>query len=156
MDSFDLKFFLKEDEEGKYVIEFDKYIYYLKSIIYNMKKRTISCCVINAETNKTHKIEIEEIKYIIMGNYGNKPTNCAGVESSFYNDQFELYIHPTQYKCIVEDFGVKKKYYKKGSIFRQDPWIDHSRDFNIYFDADEINFQCKADKLYLDEEEILI
>ena len=33
--------------------------------------------------------------------------------------------------------------------------MEHSRDFNIYFDADEINFLCKSDKFYVDGKEIL-
>lgn len=138
------------------MIEFDKYIYYLKSITYNLKKGTISFCIVNAENDKSHEIKIKEIEYIIMGNYGDETINSTGIESSFHNDQFELYIDPTQYKCIVEDFGIKEKNYEQGSIFKKDPWVDQSRNFNIYFDTDEINFLCKSDKLYVDGKEILL
>ena len=145
--------------ERRYMIEFDKYIYYLKNMTYNLRKGTINFCMVsmvNKEMNKSHEIKIEEIEYITMGNYGDKPITSVGIESSFYDDQFELYINPIQYKCIVEDFGIKKMNDKKGRIFKHDPWINHSRNFNIFFDADEINFQCKAKKLYLDKEEILL
>ena len=136
------------------MIEFDKYIYYLKSITYNLKKGTISFCIVNAENDKSHEIKIKEIEYIIMGNYGDETINSTGIESSFHNDQFELHINPTQYKCIVEDFGTGKINHKKSRIFK-DPWMEHNRDFNIYFDADEINFLCKSDKFYVDGKEIL-
>ena len=138
------------------MIEFDKYIYYLKSITYNLKKGTISFCIVNAENDKSHEIKIKEIEYIIMGNYGDETINSTGIESSFHNDRFELHINPTQYKCIVEDFGIEEKNCEQGSIFKKDPWVDQSRNFNIYFDTDEINFLCKSDKLYVDGKEILL
>ena len=136
------------------MINFDKYIYYLNYMKYNMEKETIICHIVNAETNEKHEIVIKDIEYIIMGNYGDKTTNSAGIKSSFHDDWFELCIDPDQYKCIVEDFGTGKINYKKRRIFK-DSWMEHSRDFNIYFDADEINFLCKSDKFYVDGKEIL-
>lgn len=136
------------------MINFDKYIYYLNYMKYNMEKETIICRIVNAETNEKHEIVIKDIEYIIMGNYGDKTTNSAGIKSSFHDDWFELCIDPDQYKCIVEDFGTGKINYKKRRIFK-DSWMEHSRDFNIYFDADEINFLCKSDKFYVDGKEIL-
>lgn len=136
------------------MINFDKYIYYLNYMKYNMEKETIICRIVNAETNEKHEIVIKDIKYIIIGNYGDKTTNSAGIKSSFHDDWFELCIDPDQYKCIVEDFGTGKINYKKRRIFK-DSWMEHSRDFNIYFDADEINFLCKSDKFYVDGKEIL-
>ncbi|MFC0701819.1 hypothetical protein [Anaerostipes butyraticus] len=119
-----------------------------------MEKETIICRIVNAETNEKHEIVIKDIEYIIIGNYGDKTTNSAGIKSSFHDDRFELCIDPDQYKCIVEDFGTGKINYKKRRIFK-DSWMEHSRDFNIYFDADEINFLCKSDKFYVDGKEIL-
>ena len=136
------------------MINFDKYIYYLNYMKYNMEKETIICHIVNAETNEKHEIVIKDIEYIIMGNYGDKTTNSAGIKSSFHDDRFELCIDPNQYKCIVEDFGTGKINHKKSRIFK-DPWMEHNRDFNIYFDADEINFLCKSDKFYVDGKEIL-
>src|SRR5699024_3590101 len=112
------------------------------------EKETIICRIVNAETNEKHEIVIKDIKYIIIGNYGDKTTNSAGIKSSFHDDWFELCIDPDQYKCIVEDFGTGKINHKKSRIFK-DPWMEHNRDFNIYFDADEINFLCKSDKFYV-------
>ena len=136
------------------MINFNKYIYYLNYMKYNMEKETIICRIVNAETNEKHEIVIKDIEYIIIGNYGDKTTNSAGIKSSFHDDRFELCIDPDQYKCIVEDFGTGKINHKKSRIFK-DPWMEHSRDFNIYFDADEINFLCKSDKFYVDGKEIL-
>lgn len=143
-------------KEGTSMMNFGKYIYYLNYIKYNMEKEAISCCIVNAETNEKHEIRIKDIEYIIMGNYGDKTTNSAGIKSSFHDDWFELSIDPSQYKCIVEDFGTRKINYKKSRMFKEDSWMEYSRNFNIYFDADEINFLCKSDKLYVDGKEILL
>lgn len=104
------------------MINFNKYIYYLNYMKYNMEKETIICRIVNAETNEKHEIVIKDIEYIIIGNYGDKTTNSAGIKSSFHDDRFELCIDPDQYKCIVEDFGTGKINYKKDAFLRTPGW----------------------------------